>query len=172
MKLVIRPATTLDVVAAAQMKAAAWREAYTGIVPERELARLESADAVAATADSWAESMLERGTHFWLVVDRDADDEIVGIANALPARDDAAPALLELTLMYLRARAQGSGVADALLTYAIGDADCYLWVFDHNPRAAAFYAKHGFAFDGASKPAFDDGELRALRMVRRASEDD
>ncbi len=40
-----------------------------------------------------------------------------------------------------------------------------LWVADPNPRAQAFYRKHGFVADGAVQVA--DG-VREIRMVREA----
>jgi len=39
------------------------------------------------------------------------------------------------------------------------------WTADPNPRAQAFYRKHGFAFDGAEQL---DGGVRERRMVRQA----
>ena len=38
-----------------------------------------------------------------------------------------------------------------------------LWVVDPNPRAHAFYRKHGFVADGTAQ--FEDG-VREIRMVR------
>ena len=38
-----------------------------------------------------------------------------------------------------------------------------LWVADPNPRAQAFYRKHGFVADGTAR--FEDG-VREIRMVR------
>jgi predicted GNAT family N-acyltransferase len=38
-----------------------------------------------------------------------------------------------------------------------------LWVADPNPRAQAFYRKHGFVADGATQ--VEDG-VREIRMVR------
>jgi predicted GNAT family N-acyltransferase len=38
-----------------------------------------------------------------------------------------------------------------------------LWVADPNPRAQAFYRKHGFVADGAAQ--VEDG-VREIRMVR------
>ena len=46
---------------------------------------------------------------------------------------------------------------------ALGDSPAYLWVLDGNVRAIGFYERHGFAFDGATKPE-DVGLER--RMVR------
>ena len=38
-----------------------------------------------------------------------------------------------------------------------------LWVADPNPRAQAFYRKHGFVADGAAQV---EGGIREIRMVR------
>jgi len=38
-----------------------------------------------------------------------------------------------------------------------------MWVADPNPRAQAFYRKHGFVADGAAQ--VEDG-VREIRMVR------
>ena len=38
-----------------------------------------------------------------------------------------------------------------------------LWVADPNPRAQAFYRKHGFIADGAAQV---EGGVREIRMVR------
>jgi predicted GNAT family N-acyltransferase len=38
-----------------------------------------------------------------------------------------------------------------------------LWVADPNPRAQAFYRKHGFVADGSAQ--VEDG-VREIRMVR------
>ncbi|WP_323740571.1 GNAT family N-acetyltransferase [Mumia zhuanghuii] len=43
-----------------------------------------------------------------------------------------------------------------------------LWVTDPNPRAQAFYRKHGFVPDGATQ--VQDG-VREIRMVRRNRQD-
>ena len=42
-------------------------------------------------------------------------------------------------------------------------AQAALWVADPNPRAQAFYRKHGFAADGTARS--EDG-VREIRMVR------
>ena len=38
-----------------------------------------------------------------------------------------------------------------------------LWVADPNPRAQAFYRKHGFVADGTAQ---FEGAVREIRMVR------
>jgi RimJ/RimL family protein N-acetyltransferase len=51
----------------------------------------------------------------------------------------------------------------------LGDRPAFLWVFEDNPPARAFYTKLGFAADGARQ--FDDfggRRLAEIRMVRGA----
>ena len=66
------------------------------------------------------------------------------------------PELLEgrrwwmLRMLYLDEAAKGSGLADALMTWAVGEArarqmqDVYLTVWVDNHRARRFYERHGF----------------------------
>jgi GNAT superfamily N-acetyltransferase len=65
--------------------------------------------------------------------------------------------------LYVRASSYRTGVGHALLEAATGGSPAYLWVLDGNVRAIGFYERHGFAFDGATKPE-DVGLER--RMVR------
>jgi hypothetical protein len=52
-----------------------------------------------------------------------------------------------------------------LLNAAIGDAAASLWVLRDNPRARAFYRKHGFVENGMCKtePHFEIDEIRMVR---------
>jgi len=157
----IRAATLEDARAAAACHIACWREAYAGILDPDVLA--------ARTSD--LEARTERWRHIiantpprWLAV---ADDgEVVGFSAAGPGRDDDVDVPLELYAIYVRKAQYGTGLADRLLTKAVGDEPAYLWVFEANPRAQAFYARHGFRPDGARKapPYFGEPEIR---MVRR-----
>ena len=56
------------------------------------------------------------------------------------------------------------GAGRALLEAVIDPAEsAALWVADPNPRAHAFYRKHGFVADGTAQ--VEDG-VREIRMVR------
>lgn len=84
-----------------------------------------------------------------------ADGAIAGFAKlgpidfALPAGHPAEGAI-ELHQLYLAESAKGTGIADALMRWAIdearvrGNAILYLSVFTENPRAQAFYRRYGF----------------------------
>ncbi|WP_346958436.1 GNAT family N-acetyltransferase [uncultured Arthrobacter sp.] len=99
----------------------------------------------------------------------DASDNIIGFADAGPGRDADRPRELELYSLYTLTHAYGSGLGAALLEAAIGHSPAYLWLLEDNPRARAFYAKHGFRPDGERKllPA-DWFELPEIRLVRPA----
>ena len=50
---------------------------------------------------------------------------------------------------------------------ALGDDPASLWVLEDNPRARAFYRRHGFDPDGAVKTHTVDGAaIREVRLVR------
>ena len=57
---------------------------------------------------------------------------------------------IELHQLYLAESAKGTGIADALMRWAIGEARArghailYLSVFTENPRAQGFYRRYGF----------------------------
>jgi predicted GNAT family N-acyltransferase len=59
---------------------------------------------------------------------------------------------------------RSTGAGHALLEAVIDPAEsAALWVADPNPRAQAFYRKHGFVADGTAQ--VEDG-VREIRMVR------
>lgn len=160
----IRQASLDDLPEAATVKARAWRESY----PHFPESVFETQDSdVSETAQRW-DAAARRGAYYWIVTDTALDPApIVGVAHACPARDADAPASLELAMLYLLDVAKGSGIADRLLDMTIGDAPAYLWVIEDNERAIAFYEKHGFVRDGATRPLRDElAHLSAVRMAR------
>ncbi|BCW81767.1 GNAT family N-acetyltransferase [Arthrobacter sp. NicSoilC5] len=101
----------------------------------------------------------------------DADNQLVGYADAGPGREDDAPEALELYSIYTLRRTYGSGLGAALVRAAVGSGPTYLWVLEDNPRALAFYLKQGFRPDGKRNTLPPEWEaLPELRLVRRAKE--
>jgi GNAT superfamily N-acetyltransferase len=99
----------------------------------------------------------------------DGNNDIVGLADAGPGRDEDRPETLELYSIYTLRSTYGTGLGAALLKAALGDSAAYLWVLEDNPRARAFYRKSGFRPDGARKLLPPDWyELPEIRMVRPA----
>jgi GNAT superfamily N-acetyltransferase len=81
------------------------------------------------------------------------DGEPIGYAKLIPLRapaTDPAPGSRELQQLYVLSPWHGSGVAEALMQWAVATArqdgarQLYLTVFDHNERAKRFYTRHGF----------------------------
>ncbi len=88
----------------------------------------------------------------------------MGIAYAGRPQDEDAHWPLELFVLYTLARVHGGGAGAGLLRRVLGESEASLWVAAVNPRAQAFYRKHGFAPDGTHK---NDG-IDEIRMRRPA----
>jgi GNAT superfamily N-acetyltransferase len=148
------------------MKLAAWRESYSTHRP----ASFFAAEAARRKQqiDWWARG-LAAGAELWIA--EDASGRIVGCAGAGPAQDDDGDAGVpyELQMLYVLEQAHGTGLGLRLLEAAIGNKPALLWVLEDNPRAQAFYRKHGFTADGGREPLTGHWEgLNEIRMVRRA----
>lgn len=154
----IRPAHAGDADALHELHCETWREAYADLVPEEVLSHQREQGL-----SNW-QSMLgdPTGDAVWLA---HRDGAAVGFASASAAGTEEVRSL-RLWGLYVRASEYGLGTAANLLQLAVGDAPCYLWVAAGNPRAQAFYRKHGFDLDGAERTVQRWGDLRTVRMVR------
>lgn len=161
MTVSIRRAEPSDSAAGAACHIACWREAYADIVDPAVLA--ERTSDLAGRTERWHQ-MTAAPQPRWLAVTD--GDEVVGFSAAGPGRDDDIDIPLELYAIYVRVAHQGTGTADRLIGAAIGSAPACLWVFEANPRAQAFYARHGFVADGFRKidPYFERPEIRMVRQ--------
>lgn len=157
-----------DAEAILAVKDQAWREAYAHLLPAEFLA-----DGLADSPDRierWRGLLTHDAVgHFALVRLR---GRVVGFAGAGPARpEDEPPAvegLRELYTAYVLAEVYGTGAGRAVVDRVLGDGPAILWVFEDNPRARAFYAKLGFAPDGARKVDEIGGRgLAEIRMARK-----
>jgi GNAT superfamily N-acetyltransferase len=156
----VRHATSADAEAVTEMHRASWAETYAHLLP-LDVIEARFADREARRA-RWRD-ILARDA---FVAERDG--RIVGFATTGPGRGEDLPRPRELEGIYLLAEAHGSGLGQALLDAALGDAPAFLWVADGNPRAEAFYRRNGFVRDGATErhPVDADHALTAVRMVR------
>jgi len=164
MEYTIRHATADDADALVRMHTAVHEECYGHLLP---------AAFFAARRASLAERTERRRRHLDSVEPRiialDNNDGIVGFADAGPARDEGRAGELELYSLYTCHRTYGSGLGAALLEAAIAESAAYLWVLEINPRARAFYRKHGFRPDGERKLLQAEWyELPEIRLVRPA----
>lgn len=155
---VIRPATIDDAAGIARVHATSWRETYGRFVDDPDTDPWFDVDRRVAM---WR-SNLERA-EFVTVVAVD-DTGIVGFAAAQAATEPDAVRPEELTMLYVLARAHGSGAGQALLDAVLGDHPASLWVAADNPRAHAFYRRNGFVADG-SVSAFGPIPV-TVRLVR------
>ena len=155
----IAPARVGDAEALTDLHLDVWEEAYADLMPASVFIerRARRAERVA----SWS-GIIASGSSDNLLAW--SDDRLLGFSSTGVGRDpddDLPP--LELMALYVRASSYGIGLGHALCGAAIGDSPAYLWVLDRNHRAIRFYERHGFVFDGATKPE-DVGLER--RMVR------
>ena len=125
---------------------ACWREAYRGLVPDHVLDAFD----IERRAEQWARIARNPGrTDNLLAL---VDGAVVGFIGYGPPHDGPAVAQRELHALYVRAEWYGTGLAHTLLrTLADPERSCFLWVFQDNPRARAFYTKYGFAPDGTAR---------------------
>ncbi len=99
-----------------------------------------------------------------VVVATGLDGEIVGFASAGPTRDGDALTEWELYSINVLAAHLGTGVADQLINAVCAERPATLWVLKDNPRAHAFYRRHGFSVEGASKVHEGSGAPE-IRMI-------
>lgn len=152
----------------AHLHARVWRATYRGIMPDDVVDALEPEqfrpvwDQVVA---AYAQGRVADDGRGFLVALR------AGLPVAFcmhgPARDDAPPVPHQLWSLNVAPEEQGSGLAQELLTRALGDRAAYLWVALGNDRAIRFYQRQGFARDGAENLDGHDGVVE-VRMVRGA----
>ena len=154
----VRAARPEDVAAMARVHVRSWQETYRGMFPD---AVLDDPGFVERRERMWANAVADTGRARPAVAE--VDGEIVGIALSGPS--ETADAQRQLYVLYLLAAHQGTGAAAALLEAVVAaEEDVILWVADPNPRAQAFYRRHGFAADGSARIEMD---VRAIRMRRR-----
>ena len=144
-----------------------WREAYAGHMPADYLEGLDPMKSAAR----WKLRFEMDEPDGTVVVATGPDGEIVGFAAAGPTRDEDAPTDWELYAINVLADHHGTGVADRLIIAALAERPATLWVVRHNARAEAFYHRHGFTTEGATK-LHDGTGASEMRMVRRSAASD
>jgi len=102
-----------------------------------------------------------------VVVATGPEGETVGIASAGPTRDANAPTEWELYAINVLAAHHGTGVAAQLIEAVIAQKPAMVWVVRENARALAFYRRHGFGVEGATRVHEGTGAPE-IRLVRRS----
>ena len=159
--LTIRPARVEDVAQMARVNVRCWQETYRGLMPDSVL---DDPSFSAARERFWTAALTDERYRENRVAVAERNGELVGIAMSGPPLDAAAAWEKQLYVLYVYAVDHGTGAGPALLEAVVDpEESAALWVADPNPRAQAFYRKHGFVADGATQ--VEDG-VREIRMVR------
>jgi GNAT superfamily N-acetyltransferase len=138
-----------------------WRETYRGLMSD---AMLDDPGLVDVRERFWVAALTDERYSANRVAVAEWDGELVGVAMSGPALDAQAKWARQLYVLYVLAADHGTGAGSALLEAVLDEAEVVaLWVADANPRAQAFYRKHGFVADGATQV---DHGVREIRMVR------
>jgi GNAT superfamily N-acetyltransferase len=136
--MTIRTATIDDARAIAEVHVASWLAAYRGLVPD-DVLDAQSVDARAAQWDEW----LRNGETRTLVAG--------GVDGFVTFWETSG----EVAALYVAPDRGRRGIGSALIAAAhsalraAGRDEAYLWVFEANAPARAFYAGHGYVPDGA-----------------------
>jgi ribosomal protein S18 acetylase RimI-like enzyme len=159
--LTIRPARVEDVAQMARVNVRCWQETYRGLMSH---AVLDDPGFLTAREQFWTAALTDERYRENRVAVAERDGELVGIAMSGPPLDAAAAWARQLYVLYVYAADHGTGAGAALLDAVVHpEESAGLWVADPNPRAQAFYRKHGFVADGTTQV---DHGVREVRMVR------
>jgi GNAT superfamily N-acetyltransferase len=133
----IRHAKPDDAPALSKVFDAAWREAYTGIIPGVTLQKM-----FARRGERWWRSTVTRGRPLVVL---DIGQGIAGYASYGRCRDRSLPADGEIDEIYLLPEYQGIGLGRRLFKAVLNDlrhdgmARVAVWALAENERACAFY---------------------------------
>lgn len=146
-----------------------WREAYAGLgvppacggMPQDHLDALD----IGRKVEQWRAALSHPAHAGVRRLVGTCDGDVVGFVVVGPGRDEERPTPTELQVLNVLAAHHGTGLADQLITEALGNDPAYLWVLEGNTRAQRFYSRYGLATDGARKAHQPTGAVE-LRMVR------
>jgi ribosomal protein S18 acetylase RimI-like enzyme len=159
--LAVRPARVQDAGQMACVNVRCWQETYRGLMPD---AVLDDPGLLAVRERFWTAALTDERYRDNRVAVAERDGELIGIAMSGPPLDAGAAWARQLYVLYVQAADHGTGAGPALLVAVVDPEEpVALWVADPNPRAQAFYRKHGFVADGAVQV---EGGVREIRMVR------
>lgn len=160
----VRPARVADAANMARVHVQGWQETYRGLMPD---AALDAPELLAQRERFWTSVLTCGPSGGSQVAVAEQGGELVGIAMAGPHPQPDNGCEQELHLLYVLVAAHGTGAGQQLLVAVVDPGmSTGLWVVERNPRARAFYRKHGFVDEGTA--TVEDG-VREVRMVRPGS---
>jgi GNAT superfamily N-acetyltransferase len=159
--LTVRSARVEDVAQMARVNVRCWQETYRGLMSD---AVLDDPGLLAARERFWTAALTDERYRENRAAVAERLGELIGIAMSGPPLDAAAAWTRQLYVLYVCAADHGTGAGRALLEAVVDPAEsAALWVADPNPRAHAFYRRHGFVADGTVQV---ENGMREIRMVR------
>lgn len=150
----IRNARPADAEAIAEVHDAAWRDAYRGIIPGRELERM-----IARRGPRWWQAAISRGSRLVVL---DFGGRIAGYASYGRNRVPAMPYSGEIFELYLSPEFQGLGMGRRLFEAARRDLNEHgyvstlVWALADNERALDFYTRLGGKIIRRAEERFGD----------------
>jgi ribosomal protein S18 acetylase RimI-like enzyme len=136
----VRPARPADAAQLAEVYAAAWREAYSGIIPALTLERM-----IVRRSASWWRDVVGRRSIMVL----DVGGAVAGYSSFAPMHGRTQPGAAEVQELYLRPEYQGIGLGIRLFTAVLkrirsrGYPRVLVRALADNDRAIGFYQRHG-----------------------------
>ncbi|SKA37024.1 GNAT family N-acetyltransferase [Consotaella salsifontis] len=159
----IRLAEPEDASDLAAVHDAAWRNAYSGIIPNRTLNAM-----VARRGSSWWSRALKRGAAILVL---DFDGTVAGYATLGRNRAEALPVEGEIYELYLQPEFQGIGFGRRLFGAARqflaqrGFHGLAVWSLTENDRAMAFYSSLGGYDIAEGEERFEDRKMRKIAFI-------
>lgn len=159
----IRPASSADAEAIANVHVAVWREAYRGVMPDDFLDRLTAEARIGA----WAERLNDADERTRTLV-ACRDDQIVGFCTVGPPRLAAPAGYGEMHAINILVTAQHQGVgrrlvaAGAAALLALGYTGLTLSVLRDNAAGRMFYEGLGGVLSGRHQDEFPGFTLPAV----------
>ena len=161
--ILVRSASARDVSSMARLHVQSWRETYRGVMED---AILDDPTFLSRRETFWTAALTDPRYASNRSAIAELNGSVVGIAMSGPASEPHVAWSAQLYVLYTTVDVHGLGAGAALLDAVVDlTSTTGLWVADPNPRAQAFYTKHGFVRDGDSRT---DGSVNEIRMVRRA----
>ena len=168
--MIVRRAEASDAKCIAEVRVAAWKSAYRGLLPDHVLDGLMVEDSERRWREHIAKSLLH-------ILVFEHEERIIGFAACGNSQDEDVDRekVGELHVMYVHPDEWRRGYGKALLEEAMsrmrgeGYESVILWVLRGNEQAIGFYEKAGFGADGASrvKQRSDGTEMPIVRYRRR-----